>query len=278
MSELVDEYDLGLLGLYLKGKQLLSKFLQSRRQGLSEHTLKYYQRCIKLFVCFYPLSSEGINNFLVNLNCNNGGKLAYSKAIRTFCYWLVRVEILKINPLKKVDPPKASRPILPSLTKEQVQYLISYMDNIRDKTIISLFADSGMRLSELASIQNNDINLQNNTIIIWGKGNKQRKVTFTAGTEILIKRLIAKNGSKKNIWCMKRRGIQNMLLELAKKTGLPCNPHIFRRTFVSNLHRAGLDVEHIMRLGGWESLDMVLRYTRSVKFEDSLKIYQNIYF
>ncbi len=47
--------------------------------------------------------------------------------------------------------------------------------------------------------------------------------------------------------------------------------------FASNLHRAGLDVEHIMRLGGWESLDMVLRYTRSVKFEESLKIYKSMH-
>ena len=75
---------------------------------------------------------------------------------------------------------------------------------------------------------------------------------------------------------MKPRGIQNMLLELVKRTGMPCNPHTFRRIFVSNLHRAGIDVERIMRLGGWESLDMVLRYTRSVKFEDSLKLYRSL--
>ncbi|MFC2044324.1 tyrosine-type recombinase/integrase [Chloroflexota bacterium] len=55
-----------------------------------------------------------------------------------------------------------------------------------------------------------------------------------------------------------------------------CNPHTFRRTFASNLHRRGLDIEHIMRLGGWESLDMVLRYTRSVRFEESLKLYREI--
>jgi hypothetical protein len=48
----------------------------------------------------------------------------------------------------------------------------------------------------------------------------------------------------------------------------------FRRTFASNLRRKGVDVEHIMRLGGWETLDMVVRYTRSVKFEDSLRMYQ----
>jgi integrase len=67
-----------------------------------------------------------------------------------------------------------------------------------------------------------------------------------------------------------------MLYRLQAKTGLNCNPHTFRRTFASNLHRAGLDVEHIMRLGGWESLDMVLRYTRSVRFEESLRLYQAI--
>ena len=47
-----------------------------------------------------------------------------------------------------------------------------------------------------------------------------------------------------------------------------------RNIFASNLHRKGVDVEHIMRLGGWETLDMVVRYTRSMKFEDSLKMYE----
>jgi integrase len=69
---------------------------------------------------------------------------------------------------------------------------------------------------------------------------------------------------------------QESIARLEKKTGLPCNPHTFRRTFASNLHRSGLDIEHIMRLGGWESLDVVLRYTRSVKFEESLRLYRGL--
>ena len=84
------------------------------------------------------------------------------------------------------------------------------------------------------------------------------------------------NEVSNNIWGLERRGIQIMLYRLQERTGLPCNPHTFRRTFASNLHRAGLDVEHIMRLGGWESLDMVLRYTRSVRFEESLKLYRGV--
>ena len=65
-----------------------------------------------------------------------------------------------------------------------------------------------------------------------------------------------------------------MLKDYHETLNLPCNAHTFRRTFASNLHRKGVDVEHIMRLGGWETLEMVVRYTRSVKFEDSLKVYE----
>ena len=67
-----------------------------------------------------------------------------------------------------------------------------------------------------------------------------------------------------------------MLYRLQKATGLPCNPHTFRRTFASNLHRVWLDVEHIMRLGCWESLRMVVRYTRSMKFDESLGVMRGL--
>jgi len=159
---------------------------------------------------------------------------------------------------------------------EQVDYLIEQADNLRDEVIISLLADSGMRLSELANIKAGDIDWESNTITIWGKGNKQRKAPFTERTANLLRQWISGNGTGENIWHMKPWGIVSVLRRLEKRTGLPCNPHTFRRTFASNLHRAGMDIEHIMRLGGWESLDMVVRYTRSVKFEDSLKLYQKL--
>jgi len=173
-----------------------------------------------------------------------------------------------------------TRVILPSLKSEQVQYLIANAENVRDKAIISLFADSGIRLNELLHIKERDIDLDSMTVTVWGKGGKQRKAPFTKRAADFIKlalRVNKVNGVSNNIWGLERRGIQMMLYRLQERTGLPCNPHTFRRTFASNLHRAGLDVEHIMRLGGWESLDMVLRYTRSVRFEESLKLYQNIH-
>ncbi len=92
----------------------------------------------------------------------------------------------------------------------------------------------------------------------------------------LLKEWLSIHDNNGTIWDIDYRGIQCMLKRLEKKTSLKCNPHTFRRTFASNLHRAGMDIGHIMRLGGWSTLDMVLTYTRSVKFEDSLKLYQRI--
>jgi site-specific recombinase XerD len=273
---LADEHDLGLPNAHSSVKQLFSRFLQSRRQGIAPRTLTFYRQCLTTFITSYPLTAEGINTFLCNLRCNAGGKLAYFRAIRVFIKWLVRNDYLSDNPLTKVDAAKPPRPILPSLSPEQVDYLIEYVDSLRDEAIISLFAESGMRLNELASVRASDIDWVDHTITIWGKGSKQRKAVFAERSARLLKCLISQDGVGKNVWHMEPRGIQNMLLELAKKTGLPCNPDTFRRTFASNLHRAGLDVEHIMRLGGWESLDMVLRYTRSVKFEDSLRLYRGL--
>ena len=142
--------------------------------------------------------------------------------------------------------------LLPSITPEQVDYLIASADNVRDKAIISLFAGSA-RLNELLNIREGDIDLDSMTVIVWGKGGKQRKAPFTKRTAELISQLLRVNkvnGVRKNIWGLERRGIQIMLYRLQERTGLSCNPHTFRRTFASNLHRAGLDVEHIMRLGG----------------------------
>ncbi|MBN2186639.1 MAG: tyrosine-type recombinase/integrase [Dehalococcoidia bacterium] len=262
---------------------MLSSFLASRRQGLSPSTLQFYHCYLShaIGVIGLDVKAEDIKRFIGSLHCSNGGRHAYFRALRAFYDWLYSARSSyglnpQDNPILLVDAPKVERQILPSLTKEQVSYLIDYADNLRDKAIISLFADSGMRLSELTNIRPGNIDWENYTITIWGKGNKQRRAPFAARTAELLKKWISNNGTGTNIWHVNAAGIVSMLRRLEHQTGLKCNPHTFRRTFASNLHHASLDVEHIMRLGGWESLDMVLRYTRSVKFEDSLRLYREL--
>ena len=85
-----------------------------------------------------------LDNPVNNLACVKGGKLADYRDIRSFCNWLVKNDYLRQSPSKKVDPPGPLKPILPSLTAMEVDYLVGFVNNLRDKAIISLFADKGI--------------------------------------------------------------------------------------------------------------------------------------
>ena len=201
--------------------------------------------------------------------------------LRAFYNWLYSPRsgynlITQDNPILAVEAPKVGKRILPSLTLEQLDLLIDQAECNRDKAIISLFADSGLRLSELANVNHNNIDWQHRLIKVICKGNKEGLAPFGSRTEKLLKEWLAQCPTSDKLWDISEWGISWMLRKLATKTGLPCNAHTFRRTFASVLSKRGVDSLHIMRLGRWESVQMVERYTRSVQFDDSLKLYSSI--
>ncbi|MFC2062742.1 tyrosine-type recombinase/integrase [Chloroflexota bacterium] len=227
------------------------------------------------------VTSNELQHFINSRRCSQGGKHAYFRHLKAFYNWLYSRKSVynqnpQSNPILAIDPPKVERKILPSLTIEQIANLITASNTIRDKCIISLFADSGLRLAELASIRNQDIDWENHTITVWGKGNKQRKAPFTGKTASLLRNWLGNNGHSQGIWGINSRGISIMLERLGQGMRIKCNPHVFRRGFACNLHRKGLSTLDIMHLGGWSSLSMVLKYCQSISFEDCLKHYRKI--
>jgi len=103
-------------------------------------------------------------------------------------------------------------------------------------------------------------------VVVLGKGNKYRKALAGNG---VVREWFSSHSSFEST----ADGIVSMLNRLAKETGIHCNAHSFRRGFCVHQVKSGLSTGVVQALGGWESLDMVLRYTRSVKFEDSLRPY-----
>lgn len=166
--------------------------------------------------------------------------------------------------------------ILRSLTAEQVILLIDTAQTVRDKAIIALFTESGLRVSELTNVKLNDIDWSNRSIRVIGKGRKEAYAPFGELSERYIRAWLDEYTPNGNIWGLNHWGIASMLRKLEETTGLPCNPHTFRRTFACLLRKAGVDSLTIKDLGRWESLEMVQRYTRSVTFQDSLKFYKPI--
>jgi len=255
----------------------LHLFLQSRQaMEVSPGTLSFYRVKLGRFLPELDADTakrQDIEAFLLQFK-NPGNRHAYYRAVRTFYNW--RAETFGLpSPMKHMKAPKLSKLILPSLTRDEVLKLLEATKCVRDKAIISLFTESGLRLSELASIQPDNINWTNRTIRVIGKGRKEAVVPFGPLTESYLRAWLGEyKADGNNIWDLNTWGISSMLRRLKQVTGLPCNPHTFRRTFACLLRKADVDTMTIKELGRWESLEMVQRYTRSVTFDDSLKFYK----
>jgi integrase/recombinase XerC len=240
---------------------------------MSKRTLEYYEYCLTPFVRSYPVSSEGVNSFLTNLNCGNA-KANYHSAIKTFCNWLYKQGYIEVNPIARVDKPLTSKRLLPAITEERLGVLLSQANSLRDRCILSLLFDSGLRVSEVCSINPDGIDWSNNTLKVVVKGNQEAKAAFTSKTATLLKEYLSSNGHNPTLFDIKPGGIKTALKRLSKATGIRCNPHSFRRGFACSLHRRGLSTLDIMHLGRWKSLPMVERYTRSITFDDCLEHYR----
>ena len=254
-------------------------FFMASRQSMqvSPGTEQFYR--IKLGRFFREMNidkatKQDIEIFLLQFG-NPGNRHAYYRAIKTFYNW--REETFDLpSPMEKIKAPRLGKLILPSLNREQVDYLLNAVDNVRDKAIIAMFTESGLRLSELVNIRLEDIDWLDKTIRVMGKGRKEALAPLGSMSQKYLREWLTEHQPNGSIWDLNTWGVISMLRRLEKCTGIPCNPHVFRRTFACLLRKAGLDVMTIKDLGRWESLEMVQRYTRTVTFRDSLKFYQSI--
>ncbi len=261
-------------------KDYLGQFMDSRKaMGVTPRTLGFYKEKLSKFVLhidYLKANKRDIQRYLNSIAPNKyglGNRHSHYRAIKTFHRWLEE-EYGFSNPIQGMPAPILGKPILPSLTREEVRMLIEKADTIRDKAIISLFVESGLRLAELTRIQPEEIDWNTRTIMVTCKGQKQDYAVFGEMTEGYLSEWLQQYSPNGNIWGLNYWGIASMLKRLENQTDMPCNAHTFRRTFACLLRKAGVDTMTIKDLGRWESLEMVQRYTRSVTFHDSLKHYK----
>jgi site-specific recombinase XerD len=210
-----------------------------------------------------------------------GGRKRLFETFRAFGRWLEKKKAV-YNPWSDIEVPRVPIPLLKAPSSVDVKELFTYLDShydpeiaLRNKTIIAMFMESGLRLFELSSINLEDIDWIERTVRVWGKGRKEGKAPFGETSGYLLKAWLSRyNPNGGNIWGIDRSGVQVMLKRLNHSTGIVCNPHSFRRAFACILRKEGVDSMTIKDLGRWESLEMVQRYTRSVTFQDSLKCYK----
>ncbi len=207
--------------------------------------------------------------------------------------WAVEEGLVEKNVVRSIAAPKANDPVIETFTKEQLEAMLKACDRSgvwksrelttnarptadRDRAIILLLSDTGMRAQELCDIQMKDVNLNGHSIKIVGKGSKERIVFFGKRTgKALWKHLLPRlntNQSQDYLFVvdyprdprkMDRGVLMHLLKRIGDRAGVPgVHPHRFRHTFAITYLRNGGDVLTLQALLGHADLKMVKRYAQ----------------
>ena len=267
----------------LKGDvRLVNSFISDREsRGLSPNTIKFYEGYLTRFVntLSVPIlqqTKHDISEFITSRRCNAGGKHAYFRVLRTFYNWCKSEELLTDTPMKNIKAPKVPRPLRYSVNLSNLKVLLESCGEVKETLVVSLLADTGLRLSELAGVEVSDINLSSNTITVWGKGSTQRLVTYGSFTRDIIDKYILFYRPKSKLFELKSRGIAQILSRMEIRTGIKCNAHSFRRTFATESIRNGMNLFHVQSLLGHSSLTMTRIYSEQVNSQDAVDAYKPI--
>lgn len=285
-------------------KTTLNDFLQvlSLDKHYSAHTISNYKRDIQRFQNFCTESQAPIDeltirscrNYLYNLEQDALSPKTIARhiaSLRSFWNYLVYIKKTELNPWTLLSLPKVHQKLPDILTENDMH---QFLDNIptdtaahyRDRCICECLYGSGLRVSELVSLDISDLNLNNLDMKIIGKGNKERLAIFGHTTQTFLTTYI---NTIRPIWCdthtsalfvnqrgsrLSVRSVQRIIKEHAKKQNLstPITPHTFRHSFATALFNGGADLRSIQELLGHSSLSTTQIYTHL-----STKKLQDIY-
>ena len=261
----------------------------SFEKRLSKNTIKNYLKDIfKLEELNNqePLNKIEIDDIRKNISSLHSKGLNGKSLSRMLSSWrgfyeflINRFNFIK-NPIIGIKAPKSSKKLPQILSVDQAVRLVDIKDEsflgVRDHAVLELFYSSGLRLSELTNLNENDINLSDETITVIGKGNKTRilpigDMAIKAIKKWLTLRLKFLDGSSNNSALFlsklsKRltpRAIQYRLKFWAIKQGVPENihPHLLRHSFASHILQSSQDLRAVQELLGHENISTTQIYT-----------------
>lgn len=287
-------------------KDFFLKYLQFEKR-FSANTIKSYNNDLDQFADFVALNFEDkelhlidekvVRAWIVSLMEKDFSSTSINRKIsslKTFYKFLLREGYIKSNPMDKVVSPKVAKKLPAFVEEKQIINLLddfSFGDDfsgIRNKTIIEMFYNTGIRLSELIGLNDSSLDFSNNSIKVLGKRNKERIVPLNSSFTDSIKKYIKIRNiefPEKNDECylfVTDKGNKlyekfvyrivnkylNLVTTIEKKS-----PHILRHTFATHLLNRGADLNSIKELLGHANLAATQVYTHNT-FEKLKSIYK----
>ncbi len=232
---------------------------------------------IKISGLTYPLFTSFLMEMRQTLSAASCARTM--AAISTFLKFQLQEGVLKQHPLPDLESPRLEKNLPEVLSAKEVEALLSASDDspagIRDKAILELLYATGMRVSELAGLKTEDVNLNENLLRVKGKGNKERFIPFGEPAAQSVRKYldvvrpfqgrpeISNLFLSRQKKSLSRQSVWKVIRKAALAAGLSKNiyPHILRHSFATHLLEAGAGIRIVQELLGHQSLATTQIYT-----------------
>jgi len=280
--------------------QAVEGFLIScRARGLSPNTIEDYSRTFTKFIKHRPedphidlLTGSDITDFLASCaGVTNKSRRNYYIGLASLWTWALTENLARSHVVRSVPAPKAEQRLIEPYTPQEIKAIMGAVSRSRiyksplglakdhalrqadrNRAILLLLLDTGIRASELISLQLGDLDMKVNRIRVMGKGRKERSVPISSRTAQALWRYIAQRSERRAVdpvfitttgSPLSRRDLYHRISDLGRRAGVKdVHPHRFRHTFAIMYLRNGGDVYTLQAILGHTTLEMVRHYAR----------------
>ena len=264
----------------ISNDEFLKMFLDAKRiEGCSDRTIKYYRVTIEHLLKnvvspIRKITTEMMRAYLVDYQkINNCGKTTVDnirRNISSFFSWLEEEDYILKSPMRRKHKIKTQKTVKNIISDEEIEKLRDNCKNIRDTAMIDLLYSTGIRVGELVKLNIEDIDFSERECVVFGKGDKERRVYFDAKSKIHLKNYIeSRKDNNPALFVtlnapydrLKISGVEIRIRELGRMLNLEkVHPHKFRRTMATRAIDKGMPIEQVQKILGHSQIDTTMQY------------------
>ena len=258
----------------------LEMFIAAKKiEGCSDRTVSYYKSTVEhllnsIDTPIRKITTDEIRSYLARYQeiggCSKTTVDNIRRNISSFFSWLEEEDYILKSPTKRIHKIKTKTTVKNVISDEGIEKLRDNCKDVRDLAIIDLLYSTGIRVGELVNLNIDDIDLEGRECVVYGKGDKERRVYFDAKAKVHLKDYIdSRTDENEALFVtldsphnrLKISGVEIRLRQLGRRLSLErVHPHKFRRTMATRAIDKGMPIEQVQKILGHSQIDTTMQY------------------
>lgn len=264
----------------VSNEEYLKMFIDAKQiEGCSARTLQYYQVTVEhllknIDIPIRKVTTDEIRTYLAEYqqrnNCSKVTVDNVRRNISSFFSWLEEEDYILKSPMRRIHKIKTKQPVKEIISDEMIEMLRDHCRCTRDLAMIDLLYSTGIRVGELVGLNISDIDFEERECIVYGKGDKERRVYFDAKAKLHLQNYIStRNDTNPALFVtldapyerLKISGVEIRVRELGRRLNIEkIHPHKFRRTMATRAIDKGMPIEQVQKILGHSQIGTTMQY------------------